>query len=157
MRSFTFRAWDSLTKEMLDDEMPGRIFEIMLNEKLGVYKKGTYRDHPFAFMQSTGFKDADGTEIFEGDILSFTYGIPPVKVHAPVVFRNGRFDVLTPSHDPDSCPLHELEDAIGEYYIDGHVYDNNSSMFHEIDDCIRSITQVMGVPSYLTGNSHGIS
>lgn len=71
--------------------------------------------------------DSQGNKIFAslqedgrgGDIIGFSYGIPFVKVEAPVKYKNSRIDVLTKGHKPDSCPLYELEEAVGEYEVIG--------------------------------------
>ena len=71
--------------------------------------------------------DSQGNKIFSslqedgkgGDIIGFSYGIPFVKVEAPVKYKNSRIDVLTKGHKPDICPLYELEEAVGEYEVIG--------------------------------------
>ena len=71
--------------------------------------------------------DSKGNKVFAslskdgkgGDIIGFSYGIPVVKVEAPAKYRNSRIDVLTKGHKPDSCPLYELEETVGEYEVIG--------------------------------------
>ena len=71
--------------------------------------------------------DSQGNKIFSslqedgkgGDIIGFSYGIPFVKVEAPVKYKNSRIDVLTKGHKPDICSLYELEEAVGEYEVIG--------------------------------------
>ena len=62
--------------------------------------------------------------MYEGDIVEFTYGIPPVHVTAKVVFKKGSFLVLTPGHKPESSPLGELEEYVGDFYVIGNIYEN---------------------------------
>ena len=67
--------------------------------------------------------DSQGNKVFAslqedgkgGDIIGFSYGIPFVKVEAPVKYKNSRIDVLTKGHKPDICHLYELEKEIDEY------------------------------------------
>lgn len=58
-------------------------------------------------------KDSYGTEICEGDIIHFTYGIPPVTVDAPVVLRDGKLIAITEGHKPSECPVANLERHVG--------------------------------------------
>lgn len=53
--------------------------------------------------------DCDGKRIKDGCTIAFSYGIPPVPVRAKVIKRGGRFIALTPGHNPDECPVNELE------------------------------------------------
>lgn len=86
MRTFKFRAWDNNGKVMWNHEMidesdaAGAVFwgEIF-NGKSG-----------FTVMQFTGLKDANGVEIYDGDIISIydTYNQVWSKDGAVVVFSN---------------------------------------------------------------------
>lgn len=67
-------------------------------------------------------KDDDGQEILAGDRVSFSYGIPPICVVAPVVDKDGELYVLTPEHNPKECPLAKLEGAVGAFWKE---YDND--------------------------------
>lgn len=61
-------------------------------------------------------KDADGKPIRAGDVISFSYGIPPVGVEAKIADVNGVLFAMTPGHKPDKCKLSELRQCVGEFY-----------------------------------------
>lgn len=57
-----------------------------------------------------------GNEIKSGDTVSFSYGIPPVRVVAPIVERDGELIAITAGHNPPECPLRELRQSCGSFY-----------------------------------------
>ena len=61
-------------------------------------------------------KDSFGEVVKAGDIVSFSYGIPPVGVKAKVVDRDGKLIVLTPGHNPEECNLRSLRTHVGDFY-----------------------------------------
>lgn len=65
---------------------------------------------------SPEFFDGDDEPVGEGDTISFTYGIPPVRVVGPVVRIRGELWVETPGHHPDRCKMSELREAVGDFY-----------------------------------------
>lgn len=61
-------------------------------------------------------KDGDGKIIKEGDVIYFSYGIPPVGVYAPVVSIKGKLVAITKGHKPEQCSLRELKRHVGIFY-----------------------------------------
>lgn len=53
------------------------------------------------------YKDAFGARIRSGDIISFSYGIPPVGVRGEV-YVDGVLMVKTPGHNPPVIRLSKL-------------------------------------------------
>lgn len=82
-----FRAWDKLNKGMCD------VANIDFMTKVVELR----HDIPFYFlpfsevvlMQSTGLKDRNGVEIFEGDILTWESPTMTQSTWIGIVFRNG--------------------------------------------------------------------
>jgi len=66
-------------------------------------------------------KDSDGTEVKEGDIIHFSYGIPPVGVRAPVVMRGGKLIALTTGHNPSECPVSKKDHGACRIFLGGEV------------------------------------
>lgn len=126
MRKMMFRVWSPKYKTMQEDPFAlcsGYCMKDgILRETDGPYGEEYSNETDDILMEWTGLVDMDGEDVYEGDILAFSYGIPPVKVHAPVEHKDGIFRVMTPGHNPESCPLHELEDVIGGFYVDGNIY-----------------------------------
>ena len=60
--------------------------------------------------------DAEGKPIRAGDVVSFSYGIPPVRVEAKVKDINGVLYAMTPGHNPAKCKISELSRHVGEFY-----------------------------------------
>ena len=62
-------------------------------------------------------KDSDGVRVRAGDTITFSYGIPPVRVVAPVVSKNNRLMAITEGHNPSECPVSELMEHVGDFWV----------------------------------------
>lgn len=78
------------------------------------------------FMQSTGLKDKNGKEIFEGDVIAIEVDDTETPINARV-FQNSKIGVLMfhVFEDNEDVPMVELlEDNSVSFEIIGNIYEN---------------------------------
>ena len=61
--------------------------------------------------------DEDGNHVEAGDVIRFSYGIPPVRVDAPIVERDGKLIAITKGHNPAESELRSLRYHVGLFHI----------------------------------------
>lgn len=122
-----YRAWNKATKEMheVDD-----IVSIDI-EKKQIYVKTLFFNQlnhyvfdAVVLMQSTGFRDKNGKEIFEGDILKVTNLSSWLEV---VSFNNNKAMFVSKEikREIEESPLYDLFNTdIFEVEIIGNIYEN---------------------------------
>nr|DAU46350.1 MAG TPA: YopX protein [Caudoviricetes sp.] len=113
-----FRAWDKETKSMngMAEIYRNRNQEIELHP----------RDENIILMQSTGLKDKNGKEIFEGDIIAIEVDDNEAPINAKV-FQNRKIGILMfhVFEDNEDVPMVELlEDNSVAFKIIGNIYEN---------------------------------
>lgn len=126
-----FRAWDKDSKVMRSWK------DLILTKDDGNdfwligYKENTCItsfDHDQILMQSTGYKDKNGVEIFEGDLVKgsvdngFDYLFEELSIVKPSKFHSGLVCSLK-SHEAEYRIIHA--EILGyEYEVVGNIYEN---------------------------------
>lgn len=60
--------------------------------------------------------DDNDQPVKSGDEITFSYGIPPVKVNGLVSSEKGELWVICPGHNPPKAKLATLRDHVGVFY-----------------------------------------
>lgn len=111
-----FRAWEPDTKFMNDQvRVTSNRFgdgEILVEATDGF---GWIEVKPEYLMQSTGLKDKNGVEIFEGDIVAIKYSESGYHYYEKIVFENGTFTA------GDEDWLYNIKDYC---VVCGNIYEN---------------------------------
>lgn len=111
-----FRAWEPDTKFINDQvRVTSNRFgdgEILVEATDGF---GWIEVKPECLMQSTGLKDKNGMEIFEGDIVVIKYSEHGYHYYEKIVFENGTFTV------GDEDWLYNIKDYC---VVCGNIYEN---------------------------------
>ena len=122
-----YRAWDSANKEMFKDT-----FAITENGQVVVVEQESVASSPdyvfvyhLVIMQSTGLKDKNGKEIFEGDIVQFEdcYEVSDfLYINTGIIeWCQGGFHVT----NRDSVLMEDLLDGDSlDVIIIGNIYEN---------------------------------
>ena len=126
-----FRAWDVLAEKMIDEIL---MISFVRKEIIGKFSDGStsvplkFEDkrngEDVVLMQSTGLKDKNGKEIFEGDILACKTDDEVINLnifwdeeHALFMFESKKYN--------EQEPLAELvEDNTYPFEIIGNIYEN---------------------------------
>lgn len=116
-----FRAWDKENDRMIYPSTEGVCFELDDDGINILDVSGDYpEDHTFPaidsfLMQSTGLKDKNGVEIFEGDIVVIKYSEHGYHYYEKIVFENGTFTA------GDEDWLYNIKDYC---VVCGNIYEN---------------------------------
>lgn len=118
MRDIKFRAWHKEGAYMMPVE------EIDFENKL-INKSGAWRwFNEVVIMQSTGLKDKNGVEIYEGDIVHLTSD-EGVNYNALIVFKDGGFCAIDGTESDYSFRRYDLSRCDLNYEVIGNIYENS--------------------------------
>ena len=67
-------------------------------------------------MSKPRYTDDEGEWVYAGDTISFSYGIPPVRVKAQIMNRSGTLWVLPDNRRYAECPLRALRGYVGAWW-----------------------------------------
>lgn len=118
-----YRAWLKEDKEMIDvDEMHFKNGEL---DFVGNGITWMYKKSDIVLMQSTGFKDKNGKEIFEGDIVDSEDGIlsgvvefrPDLGMFVSTLIKYNNFERL--------CNVADSVHIIGDIYTNPELANDN--------------------------------
>lgn len=124
MRDLKFRAWDG-EKILGPVNVEDMMFSYGANYDHMPWSGRSDNRHTKAIlMQFTGLTDMYLVDIYEGDLLFSSYGIPPKKIMAEVFFVNGCFGIRTKDGDPSETTLIKFLDNLPESDIRGNIYEN---------------------------------
>lgn len=124
-----FRAWNKATKEVHEDD---DIIAINFEEKQICVKTlffdqlNHYDFDDVVLMQSTGFRDKNGKEIFEGDILNYKGKKALVTWHGSYASFIYRFVGESQKRNPEWDPLYLAYmkcEIVGNIWEDGELLD----------------------------------
>ena len=114
-----YRAWDTTNKEMFKDT-----FSITESGQVVVVEQEDVMCPPdyvfvdnLVIMQSTGLKDKNGKEIFEGDIVKMTKDVYSEPTYYEVVrHRGGAYRIESKQHGCELWLRHADCEVVGNVY-----------------------------------------
>lgn len=121
-----FRAWDSAKKEMFKDTFAitesGQVV-VVEQESVASSPDYVFVEH-LVIMQSTGLKDKNGKEIFEGDIVKMAKDVYSEPTHYEVVRHyGGAYRIESKQHGCELWLRHTDCEVVGNVYENKELLD----------------------------------
>lgn len=112
-----FRAWDKETKTMIDVSLINFEEHSILGEHWEFGQTESIKFDEVELMQSTGLKNKNGNEIFEGDIVKMSKDVSVDTTYYEVVRRRGgAYSLESKQHGCDLWIRHTDCEIIGNVY-----------------------------------------
>ena len=125
VKNLRFRAWDKFDEKML--EVHGINFDaqgIWTREMIDVESDGNFVFlDEVELLQSTGLKDKNGVEIFEGNIVRIKSS-DGVDYKAVIIFKDGGFCAVDGIEDNYSTRRYQLHKGDFELEVIGNKYEH---------------------------------
>ena len=126
-----FRAWDLLAEKMIDEI---QMISFVRKEIIGKFSDGS-TSVPLKFederngedvilMQSTGLKDKNGKEIFDGDVLACKTDDEVINLNIFWDEEHALFMFESKKYNEQELLAELVEDNIYPFEIIGNIYDN---------------------------------
>ena len=81
---------------------------------------------PYLIELNSGYVDSDGVKCYAGDIITSSFGNPPVPIEAEVVYEEGCFSVKVLGDNdiqPKRLPLSLFKIYLGDFWVRGTIHD----------------------------------
>ena len=121
MREIKFRAWHEKLNIM--------VYNLSVKNSISEWVDESGKSWCFEenIMQFTGLHDKNGKEIYEGDVVHGSYGIPPRGVTSVVEYKESAFVIDTTGHKPESVTLKTGMECL-DLEVIGNIHENPELM-----------------------------
>jgi len=139
-----FRAWSQEDKAMFNTGFfvsPHNGVACSL-KYIGKESEGYYRNDDLILMQSTGLKDKNGKEIFEGDILRYVSSVCPECRHESTEYAGDTYQVSWQQRPMCGFEAHNSDqNDIDRNWIDPDIWDKSMEIIGNIHENPELIKQ----------------